>query len=387
MCPPGRTSRFRAERKRRRPGVRPRASPPVTLGGGSDVLVQTVYAPRGEAQLQFGDIGCFGRVCRGYICCAIDAPPPRWTGSPEVASRVVPGGGARPAGRGGAARCATGGRGTTSRGPADRIPSACGHRGAGRRPARCRRARHRQRTPHRVPCRGPLRDVQHLQAAARRGGAGTGRRRAEVARPRRGLRTARPARLRARDEGAPARRRHDGVGPVRGLGRAQRQHGGEPPARVDRRPRGAHSIRAVAGRHGHAAGPHGAVAERQRAGRPARHHDSRGDPRRREDPAPRRPAVGGLARATRGVAVGQQDRRGAAAAGFPPGWRAGDKTGTGNGGATNDVAIAWPPGRSAVLVAAYLSGSSAPLAAREAALAEVGRLAATDPGGWVRSSD
>ena len=74
-------------------------------------------------------------------------------------------------------------------------------------------------------------------------------------------------------------------------------------------------------------------------------------------------------------------------AGFPPGWRAGDKTGTGNGGATNDVAIAWPPGRSAVLVAAYLSGSSAPLAAREAALAEVGRLAATDPGGWVRSSD
>ena len=72
-------------------------------------------------------------------------------------------------------------------------------------------------------------------------------------------------------------------------------------------------------------------------------------------------------------------------AGFPPEWRSGDKTGTGNGGATNDVAIAWPPGRPPVIVAAYLSGSSAPLAAREAALAEVGRLVAADPGGWPES--
>jgi beta-lactamase class A len=69
-------------------------------------------------------------------------------------------------------------------------------------------------------------------------------------------------------------------------------------------------------------------------------------------------------------------------AGFPPEWRAGDKTGTGNGGATGDVAIAWPPDRPPVIVAAYLTGSTAPLAAREAALAEVGRLAATDPGSW-----
>jgi beta-lactamase class A len=69
-------------------------------------------------------------------------------------------------------------------------------------------------------------------------------------------------------------------------------------------------------------------------------------------------------------------------AGFPPEWRAGDKTGTGNSGATNDIAIAWPPDRPPVIVAAYLSGSSAPLAAREAALAEIGRLIAADPGGW-----
>jgi len=68
-------------------------------------------------------------------------------------------------------------------------------------------------------------------------------------------------------------------------------------------------------------------------------------------------------------------------AGFPPDWRAGDKTGTGDNGATNDVAIAWPPGHAPIVVAAYLSESKASLAEREAALAEVGRLAAADPRG------
>ena len=64
-------------------------------------------------------------------------------------------------------------------------------------------------------------------------------------------------------------------------------------------------------------------------------------------------------------------------AGFPTDWRAGDKTGTGNNGATNDVAIAWPPGRAPIVVAAYLSESKAALADREAVLAEVGRLVTT----------
>jgi beta-lactamase class A len=70
-------------------------------------------------------------------------------------------------------------------------------------------------------------------------------------------------------------------------------------------------------------------------------------------------------------------------AGFPPTWGAGDKTGTGNNGATNDVAIAWPPERPPVLAAVYLSGSSATLAERERALAEVGRVIATDTKGWA----
>lgn len=45
--------------------------------------------------------------------------------------------------------------------------------------------------------------------------------------------------------------------------------------------------------------------------------------------------------------------------GVPPEWRAGDKTGTGNNGATNDVAIVWPPGKAPVLIAAYTWGSDA----------------------------
>jgi beta-lactamase class A len=42
---------------------------------------------------------------------------------------------------------------------------------------------------------------------------------------------------------------------------------------------------------------------------------------------------------------------------LPPGWSAGDKTGSGNRGAVNDLAIFWPPERQPILVACYLSGS------------------------------
>ncbi|MEJ2867486.1 class A beta-lactamase [Actinomycetospora sp. OC33-EN08] len=40
-------------------------------------------------------------------------------------------------------------------------------------------------------------------------------------------------------------------------------------------------------------------------------------------------------------------------AGLPAGWRTGDKTGSGDGGEVNDVAMTWPPGRSPVLLAVY----------------------------------
>lgn len=63
-------------------------------------------------------------------------------------------------------------------------------------------------------------------------------------------------------------------------------------------------------------------------------------------------------------------------AGLPGGWRAGAKSGTGMNGAVNDVAIFWPPGRSPILLATFISGGNAPLAEREAAHASVARYMA-----------
>jgi beta-lactamase class A len=63
-------------------------------------------------------------------------------------------------------------------------------------------------------------------------------------------------------------------------------------------------------------------------------------------------------------------------AGMPPGWRVGDKTGTGGHSSTNDIAIVWPPGRAPILVAAYYAESDASDAERSAVLADVGRIVA-----------
>jgi beta-lactamase class A len=64
-------------------------------------------------------------------------------------------------------------------------------------------------------------------------------------------------------------------------------------------------------------------------------------------------------------------------AGLPPAWKEGDKTGTGDRGAAVDDAIIWPPGRSPILAAAYLSDSKKPVEVLEAAFAEIGRRIAT----------
>ena len=64
-------------------------------------------------------------------------------------------------------------------------------------------------------------------------------------------------------------------------------------------------------------------------------------------------------------------------AGLPSGWRCGDKTGSGGFGATNDIAILWPPGRRPILVAGYITGTTASAASRDAALAALGRAIAT----------
>jgi beta-lactamase class A len=63
-------------------------------------------------------------------------------------------------------------------------------------------------------------------------------------------------------------------------------------------------------------------------------------------------------------------------AGIPAGWSIGDKTGTCGHAATNDVAIARPPGRPPLLVAVYYAESPASDDERDVAIAEVGRVAA-----------
>jgi beta-lactamase class A len=61
-------------------------------------------------------------------------------------------------------------------------------------------------------------------------------------------------------------------------------------------------------------------------------------------------------------------------AAVPKDWRVGDKTGRGANGATNDIAIIRPVGRSPIFLAIYSAGSSAPAEARDATIAEVARV-------------
>ncbi len=66
-------------------------------------------------------------------------------------------------------------------------------------------------------------------------------------------------------------------------------------------------------------------------------------------------------------------------AGLPPGWHVGDKTGSGDNGAACDIAILRPPGRAPILVAVYLTETTAAMAVRNAAIASVGEAVA----GWA----
>ena len=63
-------------------------------------------------------------------------------------------------------------------------------------------------------------------------------------------------------------------------------------------------------------------------------------------------------------------------AGVPKDWRIGDKTGSGENNATNDVAVMWPPDRAPTIVAAYYAEAHASVDERNAVLSEIGRLAA-----------
>ena len=66
--------------------------------------------------------------------------------------------------------------------------------------------------------------------------------------------------------------------------------------------------------------------------------------------------------------------------GLPPEWKAGDKTGSGDHGTTNDIAIIWPPNHAPVLVTAYLTGSPLSSDDRSAVLKQVGQAVARELG-------
>lgn len=63
-------------------------------------------------------------------------------------------------------------------------------------------------------------------------------------------------------------------------------------------------------------------------------------------------------------------------AGLPANWDIGDKTGTGDHGVTNTIAILRPPGRSPLFVSVYYAESTTSLEEREAAHRDVARLIA-----------
>jgi beta-lactamase class A len=60
--------------------------------------------------------------------------------------------------------------------------------------------------------------------------------------------------------------------------------------------------------------------------------------------------------------------------GLPKAWQSGDKTGTGQNGAVNDVVLTWPPQRRPVLIAVYMSESTLDMPQLAAAHAEIGAI-------------
>jgi len=61
-------------------------------------------------------------------------------------------------------------------------------------------------------------------------------------------------------------------------------------------------------------------------------------------------------------------------AGMNPDWKIGDKTGSGDNGASNDVAIVWPTGKKPFLIAVYYTGANSSADKKSEVIAEVGRI-------------
>jgi beta-lactamase class A len=61
-------------------------------------------------------------------------------------------------------------------------------------------------------------------------------------------------------------------------------------------------------------------------------------------------------------------------AGVPSNWQVADKTGTGEHGTTNDIAVLWPPGRAPIVLVAYLTQPGKDDKARSEIIAEAAKI-------------
>lgn len=61
-------------------------------------------------------------------------------------------------------------------------------------------------------------------------------------------------------------------------------------------------------------------------------------------------------------------------AGMNPAWKIGDKTGSGENGASNDIAIVWPTDKKPFLIAVYYTGANSSADKKSEVIAEVGRI-------------
>jgi beta-lactamase class A len=57
-----------------------------------------------------------------------------------------------------------------------------------------------------------------------------------------------------------------------------------------------------------------------------------------------------------------------------PAWRVGDKTGTGENGAANDIAVVWSAGRKPLLIVVFYEAVQATAADRDTVIADAAKL-------------
>lgn len=73
-------------------------------------------------------------------------------------------------------------------------------------------------------------------------------------------------------------------------------------------------------------------------------------------------------------------------AGVPAGWIVGDKTGTGENGAVNDVAVIWPPNKPPIFLSIYTSGGKLDADGRNQIIADITKLV-FDTLGFIETLD